>query len=52
MSYTEFNYGFADGKLKDSSYQLIGTRWPATGELVASGDMQRYSEPMVAIRLN
>ena len=41
MSYTEFNYDFADGKLKDSSYQLIGNvRWPATGELVASSDMQ------------
>ncbi len=24
MSYTEFNYDFADGKLKDTSYQLIG----------------------------
>ncbi|WP_061035544.1 MULTISPECIES: beta-N-acetylhexosaminidase [Vibrio] len=41
MSYTEFNYDFADGKLKDTSYQLIGNvRWPATGELVASSDMQ------------
>jgi len=40
MSYTEFNYDFADGKLKDTSYQLIGNvRWPATGELVASSDM-------------
>ncbi|HHB1596137.1 TPA: family 20 glycosylhydrolase [Vibrio campbellii] len=40
MSYTEFNYDFAGGKLKDSSYQLIGNvRWPATGELVASSDM-------------
>ncbi|WP_282252451.1 beta-N-acetylhexosaminidase [Vibrio campbellii] len=41
MSYTEFNYDFADGKLKDTSYQLIGNvRWPATGELVASSDMK------------
>lgn len=41
MSYTEFNYDFADGKLKDSSYQLIGNvRWPTTGELVASSDME------------
>jgi len=40
MSYTEFNYDFADGKLKDTSYQLIGNvRWPATGELVASSGM-------------
>ncbi|MHA2726604.1 beta-N-acetylhexosaminidase [Vibrio campbellii] len=40
MSYTEFNYDFADGKLKDTSYQLIGNvRWPATGELVASSYM-------------
>ena len=40
MSYTEFNYDFADGKLRDTSYQLIGNvRWPATGELVASSDM-------------
>ncbi|EKM24428.1 family 20 glycosylhydrolase [Vibrio sp. HENC-03] len=40
MSYTEFNYDFANGKLKDTSYQLIGNvRWPATGELVASSDM-------------
>ncbi|HDM8045128.1 TPA: family 20 glycosylhydrolase [Vibrio campbellii] len=40
MSYTEFNYDFADGKFKDTSYQLIGNvRWPATGELVASSDM-------------
>lgn len=41
MSYTEFNYDFADGKLKDSSYQLIGNvRWPTTGELVASSDIE------------
>lgn len=41
MSYTEFNYDFADGKLKDSSYQLIGNvRWSTTGELVASSDME------------
>ncbi|NAW78382.1 family 20 glycosylhydrolase [Vibrio sp. V33_P6A3T137] len=41
MSYTEFNYDFADGKLKDSSYQLIGNvRWPTTGELVAISDME------------
>ncbi|WP_159737685.1 beta-N-acetylhexosaminidase [Vibrio atypicus] len=37
MSYTEFNYEFAGGKLKEGSYQIIGNvRWPATGELVAS----------------
>ncbi|NAX21542.1 beta-N-acetylhexosaminidase [Vibrio sp. V39_P1S14PM300] len=40
MSYTEFNYEFADGKLKDTSYQLIGNvRWPTTGQLVASSDI-------------
>ncbi|MEF1171218.1 beta-N-acetylhexosaminidase [Vibrio sinaloensis] len=37
MSYTEFNYQFAGGKLKEGSYQIVGNvRWPATGELVAS----------------
>ncbi|NRF24049.1 family 20 glycosylhydrolase [Vibrio coralliilyticus] len=41
MSYTEFNYEFAGGKLKAGSYQLIGNvRWPATGELVASSDVK------------
>lgn len=41
MSYTEFNYEFAGGKLKEGSYQLIGNvRWPATGELVASSDVK------------
>ncbi|EKF9122917.1 beta-N-acetylhexosaminidase [Vibrio cholerae] len=36
MSYTEFNYEFAEGKLKESSYQLIGNvRWPTTGEQIA-----------------
>lgn len=44
MSYTEFNYEFAGGKLKESSYQLIGNvRWPATGELVA-GSVLKGSE--------
>lgn len=44
MSYTEFNYEFASGKLKESSYQLIGNvRWPATGELVA-GSVLKGSE--------
>lgn len=44
MSYTEFNYEFAGGKLKESSYQLIGNvRWPATGELVA-GSVMKGSE--------
>ncbi|NOH21644.1 beta-N-acetylhexosaminidase [Vibrio europaeus] len=41
MSYTEFNYEFASGKLKPSSYQLIGNvRWPATGELVAGSSIK------------
>ncbi|AIW15585.1 beta-N-acetylhexosaminidase [Vibrio tubiashii] len=41
MSYTEFNYEFAGGKLKPSSYQLIGNvRWPATGVLVAGSSIK------------
>ena len=46
MSYTEFNYDFANDKLADSSYQLIGNvRWPATGQLVASSDMKGSQIP-------
>jgi hexosaminidase len=41
MSYTEFNYEFAGGKLKEGSYQIIGNvRWPATGELIAGSAIE------------
>jgi len=41
MSYTEFNYEFAGGKLKEGSYQTIGNvRWPATGELIAGSAIE------------
>ncbi|MGY3572023.1 family 20 glycosylhydrolase [Vibrio paucivorans] len=41
MSYTEFNLKLDQNGLADGSYQLIGNvRWPTTGEIVASSDIE------------
>ncbi|MEH0664285.1 family 20 glycosylhydrolase [Vibrio scophthalmi] len=46
MSYTEFNYWFADGQLAPSSYQKVGNvRWPATGEKIAASDLDVNTIP-------
>ncbi|MCW8335856.1 family 20 glycosylhydrolase, partial [Vibrio paucivorans] len=41
MSYTEFNLKLVQNGLADGSYQLIGNvRWPTTGEIIASSDIE------------
>lgn len=46
MSYTEFNLWIEDGQFTADSYQLVGNvRWPSSGELIASTQMEGTSVP-------